>query len=54
MFNEKPTVSLSGFLSMLVILLHAYPNDPKFLHCLLFHLHHFDKTPSGLTSLFEF
>ena len=24
------------------------------LHCLLFHLHHFDKIPSGLASLFEF
>ena len=24
------------------------------LHCLLFHLHVFDKIPSGLTSLFEF
>ena len=23
-------------------------------HCLLFHLHHFDITPSGLASLFEF
>ena len=24
------------------------------LHCLLFHLHHFDKIPEGLASLFEF
>ena len=24
------------------------------LHCLLFHLHVFDKIPSGLVSLFEF
>ena len=24
------------------------------LHCLLFHLHVFDKTPLGLASLFEF
>ena len=24
------------------------------LHCLLFHLHHFDKIPLGLASLFEF
>ena len=24
------------------------------LHCLLFHLHVFDKIPSGLASLFEF
>ena len=24
------------------------------LHCLLFHLNHFDKIPSGLASLFEF
>ena len=24
------------------------------LHCLLFHLHHFDKIPFGLASLFEF
>ena len=24
------------------------------LHCLLFHLHVFDKVPSGLASLFEF
>ena len=24
------------------------------LHCLLFHLHVFDKTPSGFASLFEF
>ena len=24
------------------------------LHCLLFHLHHFEKIPSGLASLFEF
>ena len=24
------------------------------LHCLLFHLHHFDKMPSGMASLFEF
>ena len=24
------------------------------LHCLLFHLHAFDKIPSGLASLFEF
>ena len=24
------------------------------LHCLLFHLHGFDKIPSGLAALFEF
>ena len=24
------------------------------LHCLLFHLHNFDKVPKGLASLFEF
>ena len=24
------------------------------LHCLLFHLHRFDKTPEALASLFEF
>ena len=24
------------------------------LHCLLFHLHHLDKVPYGLASLFEF
>ena len=24
------------------------------LHCLLFHLHHFDKIPQGLASLFQF
>ena len=24
------------------------------LHCLLFHLHFFDKIPSGMASLFEF
>ena len=24
------------------------------LHCLLFHLHHFDKVPYGFASLFEF
>ena len=24
------------------------------LHCLLFHLHIFDKIPSGMASLFEF
>ena len=24
------------------------------LHCLLFHLHHFNKIPKGLASLFEF
>ena len=44
-----------------------YHDDPKILdrfvleeqsdqglHCLLFHLHVFDKIPSGLASLFEF
>ena len=28
--------------------------EDKGLHCLLFHLHHFDKVPQGLASLFEF
>ena len=27
---------------------------PLGLHCLLFHLHYFDKLPSGLSSLYEF
>ena len=30
------------------------PQSDQGLHCLLFHLHVFDKIPSGLASLFEF
>ena len=36
------------------IRLHSEEQSDQGLHCLLFHLHVFDKIPSGLASLFEF
>ena len=38
--------------TQIILLLEEQPDQG--LHCLLFHLHVFDKIPSGLVSLFDF
>ena len=35
-------------------LIRVWDQSDQGLHCLLFHLHHLDKIPKGLASLFEF
>ena len=55
-YHNEPKfwTNISGQTVQTLIRLLLEEQSDQGLHCLLFHLHVFDKIPSGLASLFEF